>query len=253
MPEANPLRFVAILFVAFCWLLNLTIVRLGDLYELPVTDAVLAGLGFAQIGMLAAWVALGRGQLGSKALTVVVAAAVLVQPLAGRSPYDVGTWSGTFFFFGLFVIGVCVASRTLKRMAEANELPVQFTIAGILSLTTALAIAVGVSRQVTFPGATNLVFGLVLALSFLGCLAMRCSWPGWQKAIYFAAAQTLALFGCRLVGLPIGVCATVFAALCGLTLTGIGIERVVRGARRSTTSQLVTAASAADPVEHVSC
>lgn len=219
---------MAILFAALCWMMNLVTVRIIDLTDNTLLQAGLAGLIFAQLGLLTAWLAFDPRELATKSVVTVCAAAILAQPLANYTPFTDSLWWGMFVAFGVLVLAGCTLLRIASQRAEHTSAAgtSQFSISGILSLTTATAVALAAARAIEIPGWRSLTLGTALALSFVGCCVLRnIAWPRAVRALVFVATQSVATLIVNRLGLTVAHSLFSVTALSGLTLLAIGIER----------------------------
>ena len=125
----------------------------------PATPAIVAmGIGFAQLGLAAVLLVLGSGRpaiRGVATIALYVGAALL----AFRSVNEQGL--GRWLAIMLFVMAVISAPLIIARLAGVAIGPTvdsppsrgsrQYTIWGLLVLTTVVAVLLGIARQLKFP------------------------------------------------------------------------------------------------------
>jgi hypothetical protein len=201
------------LLVAACIAIDLAMI--GELQvrrnEWPEAGGVIGlGLVFSQVTLMALWTVWGRSHIlfrGVSALLGVWAVSFLASYSERGGPLGVGTWFGVLLLF----CGVSLIPFIIARFAnftltnEAEEKPHstgrrlssnQFTIWGLLSLMTAVGIALAVTRFAEFPMEQL----LEVAVFFTLLAASVC------------AVLLLALYVSRL--LPAILATTVICAIC---------------------------------------
>jgi hypothetical protein len=157
----------------------------------PAASAIAAmGIAFAQLGLAAVLVILGTGSLAIRGLIAVLlyfgAAFLAFRAVRGEG---ISGWLAIM----LLVIGVICAPLVIARLSGVAIVPAvtgppargsrQYTIWGLLVLTTVVAVLLGIGRHLRFPwvelGAIA-VFGVVVAVipGILAPLALsRLPWP----------------------------------------------------------------------------
>lgn len=158
--------------------------------EWPEAGGVIGlGLSFSQIALLALWAVWGRSKILFRAVNTLLgvwAVGCLASFSAAGNLDDLGVWFGVLLFYCCvslipFVVGRVVgyelfnqyaaSPRNVDRRLTAN----QFTIWGILSLTTAVGIALAVIPSADFPTGKLLEvagFFTLLAVTVCGILLL---------------------------------------------------------------------------------
>lgn len=208
----------------------------------PAWQAVVAmGLAFSQVTVAAVlalwWVRwlLARGVL-------VVLNVALAGYLAARCTNDdVSNWIGIMgFTAGLVAAPLAIfrlAGVRLVATAHPEPLPAgarQFTIWGLLSLTTIVAVALGVARFMAFPWEEIGQIGLfVLALGTIPWVASTLAlsrWPAVNTIAITAVVCPLVGWGMSFTGFPPDHPRELIAMTCVQGILTLGICSAVRAA-----------------------
>ncbi len=204
------MHFLASLFGILIVLLDGCVVtRFRASYDTPLM--LYLGLVVGQLALLAFWCVMARGILTARLLATLVAIALLSQPL-GR--VTGGNWAEWFTLLCLFTActgGVVRVTQWCGFRPQILDLPkpvcaappnprrAQFSLGGLLSITTFVALGLGLARHVTLPGywaaaAASYGFWLVLIatatlwavvsrqpfVTRLLLLAVLCLVAGWS-------------------------------------------------------------------------
>jgi hypothetical protein len=178
-----------------------------------VAPTLLLALALAQTGLLAAWLAVGPGSIAIRYGACVLAVMCFSWPLSNVSLPNYAQWLGVL---GVYLTAVAVpvflfrwfVVELPRRRAEGgsrsrNRLPAgQWTLAGIMSLTTVVAVSLALARAVELPN-EELLPVIVACLGFsattLVALWITC---GIERQVWHLPAVLLV---CPLIGAVVGV------------------------------------------------
>ncbi|MDP6554816.1 MAG: hypothetical protein QGG71_09125, partial [Pirellulaceae bacterium] len=177
---------------------------------------ILLGMAFGQLMLLSAWFVFVRWNIAMRVLIVIPAVfgLSLVAALATDGANEISQW------FAILLVAFCTVAvpTTMVRFLRwqihlegqsrsATGMTVwQFSIWGLLSGTTAVAIVLGTARQVEMP---LLVVGE--AVAFFGCVALTGLFvffvPMGIRRLHLAAIVTVSVVFvvCPLAGMLVGV------------------------------------------------
>lgn len=168
--------------------------------------AVILGTALGQLAIAAAWLAWGRLLIALRGALLLVVMLGWLFPVAncmGSSDQRRAWWGGILLVHALSVAICLIAVRlTGTRLSIEGEAetpvsrikPWQFSVGGILTLTTFLAMLLGVGRHLDFPweefgSATSFCVGTALAAASSVYLAFRL------RTVWLALALPLLLCG----------------------------------------------------------
>jgi hypothetical protein len=190
--------------------------RLGDAPD--TTLMLLCGAACGQLALLSAWCVWGSAAWLLRLLAVLASAALLSVPLAAATS---GRWSEWFLVLCLFVALVAVPLAIVRYSGLSAAMtgardgckgrrrlgPQQYSLAGLMSWMTAIALLCGLHRYVAFPWPHALAlasYGVCLA-----CVAVGALWAMTSR---------------RTIGVRITVL-TVVCLAAGLGMTGTELAR----------------------------
>jgi hypothetical protein len=200
-----------------------------------VAVIVLLALGLAQVGLLATWLATGPGNIYVRLIACLLAVLGCAWAFANTTLPTLLEWLGALGFYLLAVAApvflfrwlvvmpparcnmsrdvepddngetageAATATRPKSLPSRVGGLPRQWSIAGILTLTTVVAVALGFARAVEFPaheGGSVIFTCIGFALTTLLALFIAC---GIKKRRWHLLALVLT---CSPIGAVIGL------------------------------------------------
>lgn len=197
----KPNHFIALLLVAAN--LSFDAAVFAKVEPFPALSARLfLGLVFGQLGCLAAWVTIGRGSLTFRIVSSLVACLLVAICMGKCSRPGFAEW---FCVLSIYVGGTISYLFLLrlpglfKSLCFSDKRAWQYTIGGILGLTTCVAFILGSVRWMEFPWAHpaeivtySVTFGAV-AVSLINTLASEGSHLRFAIPLLTLVAATVTL------------------------------------------------------------
>ncbi len=191
------------------------VARLTDTARSPAF-AILAGMAFGQLALLAIWCVAGAGERLFRLLATLAIAGGLARVLA---PATASTWAG---WFAVLVAYWSTVSLTLWLVTNANlwsrhrrrPFRLQYSLGSILSLVTLLSVVLAMIHSGSVSGRQLASFAAVglwlVTITLVTMRAIASARPGWMVTT-MAAAVLAGVLLCRMTGL---YDASYFSLLC---------------------------------------
>lgn len=158
----KPIHLLAGLLAALLALLStITVTGFQSSYETPLM--FYTGLVFGQLALLVFWCVMSRGYRVARVLATLAITACLSQPLGRVTGCSWSQWFTLLSLFAAITSGALLLARlpgivpgrgnrvTSPAPSQRRRPRTQFTLGGLLSLTTAVAVSLGLRGHIEFP------------------------------------------------------------------------------------------------------
>ena len=166
----KPIHLLACLLATFFAVLDLVaLTGFRSSYDTPLM--IFTGLAMGQLALLAIWCVLGTGSWPARMVVTLAGVAWLSYPLGKVTGHSGSEWfivlclialgTGVAIWMGrLFGIGPGVGRASGgAQVSQAPKRFSQFSLGGLLSLMTVVALVLGLKEEMTFPFANSLAIG----------------------------------------------------------------------------------------------